>query len=246
MVISDKYKYVFVELPRTGTTAISKELIEQYDGKNILWKHAPLNKFFKQASKDQQTYYKFACIRNPVDRTFSLYNKIKHDHGGEFSVLKTRRFTNLQAWYFYRQYVYIKDNNASFADYLRRFYGLVPYDDWVSLDFSSFDNIIRFDHLNEDFRTTLQQLGIEVKRDLPATNRTVKSSELSNEISIQDQQLLNKVFGVYLYKMGLDFPDNLGRPKVTRGMLLKYEIFHWVKAIYWRFFKKAKFSKSEA
>ena len=57
MVISDKYKYVFVELPRTGTTAISKELVENYDGKTILWKHAPLNKFLEQATPEQQAYF---------------------------------------------------------------------------------------------------------------------------------------------------------------------------------------------
>ena len=245
MVISDKYRYVFVELPRTGTTAISKELVEQYSGRQILWKHAPLNKFLKQATEEQQAYYVFACIRNPVDRTFSLYNKIKHDHGKEFSTLKHRRFINLQAWYFYRQYVYIKENNASFTDYLRRFYSWVPYDDWVSLDFSSFDKIIRFEYLNEDFKTVLKEIGIEVTRDLPFTNITHKSSQLSGELSPGDFDLLNNVFGVYLKKMKLGFPAGLGEPKVSTIMKIRYDFFHLMKAFYWRFLKMAKFPKTE-
>jgi hypothetical protein len=246
MVISDKYKYVFVELPRTGTTAISKELVENYDGQTILWKHAPLNKFLEQASDEQRNYFKFACIRNPVDRTFSLYNKIKNDHGGEFSILKETRFKNLQAWYFYRQYLYIKENNASFVQYLKRFYSTSPYDDWITLDFSSLDSIIRFEHLNQDFKRTLEQIGIQPIRDLPATNKTVKSSALSNEISPRDMKDLNQSFGVYLSKMGLEFPDGLGKPEVTKNMRFRYEFYHKLKTIYWRFFKRAKFSKSEA
>ena len=31
MIISHQYKYVFVALPRTGTTAIEKEFKELYD-----------------------------------------------------------------------------------------------------------------------------------------------------------------------------------------------------------------------
>lgn len=245
MVISDKYKYVFVELPRTGTTAISKELVEQYDGEKILWKHAPLNKFLKQANKEQRSYFVFACIRNPVDRTFSLYNKIKNDHGNEFSILKHRRFLNLQAWYFYRQYLYIKENNASFVDYLKRFYSLVPYDDWVSLDFSSFDSIIRFEYLNEDFKATLEKIGIKVTRDLPFTNITKKSSKLSGELSPGDSDLLNEIFGVYLEKMNLELPGGLGKPRVSKKMKVRYNIFHAMKAFYWRFVKMAKFPKTE-
>ena len=36
MIISHEHKYVFVEFPRTGTTAISKELCLNYFGKRIL------------------------------------------------------------------------------------------------------------------------------------------------------------------------------------------------------------------
>ena len=40
MVISHKHRYVFVEIPHTGSHAISKELCEFYDGQIIHRKHA--------------------------------------------------------------------------------------------------------------------------------------------------------------------------------------------------------------
>ena len=122
--------------------------------------------------------------------------------------------------------------------YLKRFYSISPYDDWISMDFSSFDKIIRFEHLNEDFRKTLEAIGIEIKRDLPATNTTKKSTLLTQELSPEDGQLLNKVFGVYLEKMGLTLPDEFGRPKVSTGMMVKYRIFHTFKGFYWSFSRR--------
>ncbi len=44
MIISHKYKYLFIELPRTGTTAISKELRERYAGELIYEKHTKYEK----------------------------------------------------------------------------------------------------------------------------------------------------------------------------------------------------------
>ena len=35
MVISDTHKYIYVELPLTGSTAVSQELCELYEGKKI-------------------------------------------------------------------------------------------------------------------------------------------------------------------------------------------------------------------
>lgn len=52
MVISHKYEYLFVELPRTGTTAIHNELLEKYDGQGILSKHANYRDFLKIASEE--------------------------------------------------------------------------------------------------------------------------------------------------------------------------------------------------
>jgi len=73
MIISNKYKYVFIELPRTGTTAISQELCDFYGGERIFEKHSKYSFFKKNATLEQQGYFIFSCLRNPLDRTVSLY-----------------------------------------------------------------------------------------------------------------------------------------------------------------------------
>jgi hypothetical protein len=45
MVISHKHKYLFVELPKTATSAISHELIETYAGEKILRKRSAYRDF---------------------------------------------------------------------------------------------------------------------------------------------------------------------------------------------------------
>src|SRR2546426_260618 len=40
LIVSHKHRYVFVELPRTGSTAVRHELRELYDGTPILHKHS--------------------------------------------------------------------------------------------------------------------------------------------------------------------------------------------------------------
>ena len=52
MVIDRRYKFIFVELPLTATSAISKELREVYGSEPILNKHATYHKFLKQASSE--------------------------------------------------------------------------------------------------------------------------------------------------------------------------------------------------
>ncbi|MFN3939913.1 MAG: hypothetical protein ACK4IY_04960, partial [Chitinophagales bacterium] len=57
MIISDKHKYVFVELPQTASSAIAKELVAMYDGKEILFKHALYRTdFLKFANEAQKKY----------------------------------------------------------------------------------------------------------------------------------------------------------------------------------------------
>ena len=67
MIISDTYKYIFLETPRTGSTALSKELREKYGGYEIIHKHANYHEFLKQATPEQKEYYVFMGVRNPLD-----------------------------------------------------------------------------------------------------------------------------------------------------------------------------------
>ena len=59
MIISHRHRYVFVELPRTGSSAVRRELRELYDGVPILHKHSTYDEFRRQASEDERGYFVF-------------------------------------------------------------------------------------------------------------------------------------------------------------------------------------------
>ncbi len=85
MIISDTHRYLFVELPHTGTTAISQELRECYDGRKILHKHARYGDFLRGATASQRDYFVFSCIRNPLDEAVSIYARLRSDHRNAYS-----------------------------------------------------------------------------------------------------------------------------------------------------------------
>ena len=92
MIISHEHRFVFVELPRTGSTAVGKELIESYGGVRILRKHSSYGDFVRQATPDERTYFKFSSIRNPMDDAVSGYFKLATDHHGRYSDEMRRRY----------------------------------------------------------------------------------------------------------------------------------------------------------
>ena len=85
MIISDKYKYVFIGLPLAASTAISKELCEMYSGRPILSKHSIYQDFLKVATVEQKRYKVLACARNPLDIGVSQYTQNDEYANGNYS-----------------------------------------------------------------------------------------------------------------------------------------------------------------
>jgi hypothetical protein len=72
-----------VGLPFSASSAISKELLECYDGELILSKHANIPSLLRQMPEiDIAQYSIFAVVRDPVDIAWSKYNKILTDAYG--------------------------------------------------------------------------------------------------------------------------------------------------------------------
>ncbi len=205
MVISHKYKYVFVELPRTGSTAISKELQEFYDGQRILKKHSRYSEFLAQATEEERGYFVFSGIRNPMDRTLSFYFKLKHDHKNRFSSMRNKK-EYLKEIYFKRLYDMVQDPNVTFQQYFLKRFSL-PYDDWSSLDHHRMDAILRFEDMSADFDATLRKMGIDPVRELPKGNATKGREEASFESyyePVKDHAV--KIFGPFMQQWGYAFP----------------------------------------
>lgn len=233
MVISHRYKYVFIELPRTGSTAISKELQEFYDGERILKKHARYSEFLAQASDEEKKYFAFSGIRNPMDRTLSFYFKLKNDHKNRFSSMKSKK-EYLKDIYFKRLYDLVQDPNVTFQDYfLKRF--TLPYDDWSSLDHHRMNAIIRFENMTEDFDATLRNIGIEPVRQLPKGNATKGREEAGFESyfePVKDHAV--KIFGPFMKQSGYEFPAEWNVSEIPTSSERRFKLLKLVRKPFWR------------
>ncbi len=175
MIISDRHRYLFVELPRTGSTAVHRELCALYEGEPILAKHATYGDFLKIATDDQKRYFVFSSVRDPLDDAVSKYFKVR---GGRAAGArprgsrqrpqgthrrKDRLINRLVDTHMTR---FVRRTDADFATFFLRYY-VLPYDTWASLAHRRFEFVVRFETLAEDFEKVLRLLGVEPRRPLP-------------------------------------------------------------------------------
>ena len=172
MIISHSHRYVYVEVPRTGSSAVSAELRESYDGELVLRKHATYRDFLRLATEDEKTYFAFSGVRNPLDVAVTRYVHIRSDSKRHFTdPTEAAKRNSLASRLERRIFSWVQRNDASFEQFLRRWY-VVPYDTWTSLDHHRMDHIIRFESLAEDFADAVRHIGLEPVRPLPVVNAT--------------------------------------------------------------------------
>ncbi len=238
MIISHRYKYLFVQLPRTGSTAIAKELRSCYEGEPILKKHSTYEDFLRVASKEEKKYFTFSCIRNPLDDAVSHYFKCKTDHKGNFTnPVRTRKRKGLANKLDAEIYLYLKETGADFPTFFAKYYRL-PFTSWASLSHREFDFILRFENLSADFATVLKRIGIEPKRPLPVINRTAdRDRSFVRYYSPEIIPRAVQVFGPYMQEWGYEFPPEWGEVKVPRWAQLEYRALTSVRSVYWKYLR---------
>jgi len=234
VVISHQHKFVFIEHPWTGTTSISRVLIDSYGGKKILFRHASYFDFLKIATKKEKNYFVFSSIRNPLDIIVSNYFKYKTDHGGRYSGLqKSRNFDHYLYFHRLKRFEFVK-NSKNFSEYFLK-YCKFPFNSWVSLSPSCCAYIIRFENIDDDFNTALKMIGINNPKPLPRNNITgSRERDFSVYYSPQAINRAKKVFGFYMKKLGYEFPTKWGDCEITWHEKLQYNMHNLYRELYWK------------
>ena len=236
MVISDKYRYVFLETPYTASTATRWELVEHYDGRKVLSRHAPYSEFLKIATAEQKQYFVIAGIRNPLDSAVSVYLQMRSNHNNTFSrermdltqrqeplgFLKVKRLEIAQM------------SQMDYPTYFKKVFTL-PYTNYVNHSAKHIDFLIRFEHLQEDFAEALSKLNIEQKRDLPQANKTKQKKSYSEYYTPDIIGRAKRVFGPFMTEWGYELPPSWGSYSVTLPEKLTYNLIKTVKNIYWTY-----------
>ena len=75
---SDKYKCLFVHIPKTGGTSI-ESVFGWYSGHRGEQDHRTILEYRKLLGTNFDTYFSFSIVRNPWDRAVSYYLDVKRD-----------------------------------------------------------------------------------------------------------------------------------------------------------------------
>jgi hypothetical protein len=236
MIISHQHRYLFVELPRTGSTAVRRELRAMYDGEPILHKHATYEEFLAIATEDERRYFVFSAIRNPLDDAVSRFFKFQTDHKGRYTDpdRRPKHKPLLNRVLDQSAFRYVRRGQGSFAAFLRRYYPL-PFDTWASLSHARFDFVMRFERLGDDFAEALRRIGIEPLRPLPVANRTgARDEDFTSYFDAAARRHARRVFGPYMRRWGYAFPEDWGVEPPNRWHELQYRVVNRIGTIYWR------------
>lgn len=223
MIISDEHKYLFVELPFTASTAISRELREFYTGRSILGKHSTYREFLRLAKPEQKRYFVFSGVRNPLDEAVSLYVKYRTN--------PSETYTSPEWWVtrrMIRRFRWVQAREASFADYLKRFYWL-PYENWASLDHHRFQYVYRLETVVTDFTKILMELGISPVRKLPLVHRTRGKADWQLSYTPDTYGRATRIFGPFMEEWGYTFPTGWPELAIPQHARLLYRSMRIVK-----------------
>jgi hypothetical protein len=241
MIVSDKHKFVFVELPRTGTTAIRRVMLDEFEGNEVLFRHAPYSQYLMRIKKSETGYSVIGTKRNPLDRTVSLFLKMKNDQQEYFSKrLQLRKGWSINKWLMLRIFRFVRQEGTTFEMFLDRYYGIMPYDDWASMDNVHYDYTIRFENIEEDFNRIMQSIGVEQPPILPKANVTSKQQEYTAFYDTPQLRIkAQRIFGMYMKTMNYDFPGDWPAYTPTGMDWFRFRLFHRFKSFFWQRISRA-------
>ena len=203
MIISKPHKFCFFSVPRTASTAISKFLIEHFNGEQRGLKHSAYVQFIDKATPEEKEYFTFAGIRHPMDSAISEYFKKKNDHNGKFSAGKQKNGRPIHDEAI-KRYQYLVDTDASFSEYFLKFY-TEPYGlGFHNRTLKYMDLVIRYECLETDFIKACYHIGLDVTGiTLPKVNPTKKEGQhFQSFYTPEAVERAKEVFGFFMDQYG--------------------------------------------
>ena len=240
MILVEKLKLIFIGIPYSASTAISKDLYENYSGKAILRKHSLYSEFKGISTKKEMEYLVFAIKRNPMDIVISFYEKMKNNSKGNFENLELLKkngghISNNQI----KQFLYIKNSNASFQQYFKKFYK-VPFSSLLSISKNDYDRILCFENLENDYRRLLEERGVKKSQRIKKLNQTKGKKDFNFYYNNEIRSQAINVFAPYMKEFGYEFPKEWGVIRMPLKSKIIYRILIFIKKIIYPFRSKIK------
>jgi len=187
-VISHKYRFVFVHIPKTGGTSICTVPIEDHygfgpgylndkldtDDLRLPHQHI-LHAKTILGENDFEDYYKFCIIRNPYERAVSMFKG------------------HQEKWKTFDNFV----NHIKTADIFTRSMIYWPQKYWITDPYVQnvilTDEMLRFDHLIMDLKSALTRCGVKCNGTFPR----YRNSEVNNYDAFYNLELRSIIKDIY-------------------------------------------------
>lgn len=223
MIINHDLKYLFVEPPFTGSTAIANELQKHYGGKPILEKHAQFAEY-RAAYGSPRGYFVFASNRNPLDQAVSEFVKLQNNHKGQFTrpELFARNGGYLRDATL-EEFQWVQETDAEFHQYFKRYKNKL-FNNWFLLGHHRFDYVIDFRDLVGEFATVLERIGVDAVRPLPHINPTADKKHWTEYYPPDTWDQAFQCYGPFMRKWGFDFPPEWGTPNIPAAAQMRFSL----------------------
>ncbi|MES0490785.1 MAG: sulfotransferase family 2 domain-containing protein [Leptospirales bacterium] len=183
-MVNDEFKCIFIEVPKTASTSVRRILGEP---------EIPHLDILQIKEKTPETvfnsYYKFGFVRNPWDRTVSLYQR-KNVH-------KQETFEDFVTWI---------QNSSDTCQYPRAHKNQL---DWFTDAKGNVivDYIGKFETLHEDW--TKIKVNLNCEQDLPHVN-IKPHSHFSSYYTPETVEIIREKFKVDIEYFGYEYPAEPG------------------------------------
>ena len=212
-MISHKYKFIFLHIPKVAGTSIERFLreIDLEIPQKVLRKRG-----FSHFLNDHPDYFAFSFVRNPYDRLVSAWKwgELKFSKEGELPFYKKERPVSFEEYVLLTTDLeYRKDNQNLWSEYDE--YHTLPqfeffphlngghyFTDKISSAFAC-DFIGRFENLHEDFNTVCSNIGIkEFKLPHVYNSKTFKQAfDWTSELKEKVYNYYKKDFQLFNYEI---------------------------------------------
>lgn len=191
-VISDKYRFCFTHIIKTGGTTLTILLKEQVD--DLIFTN-PLHSSIKNDLYNYpriKDYLKFAYVRNPYDWLVSLYSYICMftDHPD---------FKNISHLTFYEFIEWLSDVGLKREENTKQPCYRTQTDLLFIKDKIAVDNYYKFESLCNDNNTSsifslFYNLNLEMPKSIPVTNKSERPINWNTNYDLKTYKLVNKIF----------------------------------------------------
>ena len=153
--VFDQYRFIFIHIPKTGGLSILSSLLN-YD---FTVGHKKAVEFRNFDRKRFNEYFKFAFVRNPLDRFFSAYSYLKKGGLGEGDYDFAKHY--ILPCSNFKEFV-LSLNNPAKADKILRWKHFIPQYKFVCDENKQVivDYIAKFENFEEEYDFIRKKLGM--------------------------------------------------------------------------------------